>query len=160
MFNLLKMEVAMTLIKRNENYPTWSNFFNEFLNHDWADWTHNNFSDPNTTLPSVNIKETEDLFEVEMAVPGMTKDDFKVELNNNFLTISAEKKSETEEKGKKGERYTRKEFSYRSFSRSFTLPDVVESDKIEAKYDNGILSLQIPKREEAKPKPVKRIEIS
>ena len=148
----------MTLIRRTENYPTWSNFFNEFFNHDWADWSRSNYSDPNTTLPSVNIKETNDLFEVEMAVPGMTKDDFKVELNNNYLTISAEKK--TEDETKKGERYTRREFSYRSFSRSLTLPDVVEADKIQAGCDNGILKLSIPKREEAKPKPIRQIEIS
>lgn len=154
------MEVAMTLIRRNENYPTWSNFFNEFFNHDWADWTTNNYSDPNSTLPSVNIKETTDLFEVEMAVPGMAKDDFKVELNNSYLTISAEKKSESETKEKKGERYTRKEFSYCSFSRTFALPDVVENEKIEAKYENGILKVAIPKREEAKPKPVRLIDIA
>jgi len=159
MSNLLKMEVAMTLIKRNENYPTWSNFFNEFFNHDWFDWNNNNFSDPNTTLPSVNIKETTDLFEVEMAVPGMAKEDFKVELNNNYLTISAEKKTESETKDKKGERFTRREFSYKSFSRSFSLPDVVESEKIEAKYENGILTLKIPKQEESKPNPIKQIEI-
>lgn len=150
----------MTLIRRNENYPTWSNFFNEFFNHDWADWSHNNYSESNSTLPSVNIKETEDLFEVEMAVPGMAKEDFKIELNNNYLTISAEKKSEKEEKPKKEERFTRREFHYKSFTRSFTLPEVVESERIEAKYDNGILRLSIPKRDEAKPKPSKLIDIS
>jgi len=152
------MEVAMTLIRRNENYPTWSNFFNEFFNHDWADWKQNNYSDPNTTLPSVNIKESTDQFEVEMAAPGMSKENFKVELNNNYLTISAENKKESEQK--EGERYTRKEFSYSSFSRTFALPELVENDKIEAKYDNGILKISIPKREEAKPKPVKLIDIA
>lgn len=149
----------MTLIRRNENSPAWPNFFNEFFNHDWADWVNNNYSEVNTTLPSVNIKETEDVFEVEMAVPGMSKEDFKIELNNRFLSISAEKKTEKEEK-KKGEKYTRREFCYRSFSRSFTLPETVEGDKIEAKYDNGLLNVIIPKREEAKPKPTKLIEIN
>ncbi len=148
----------MTLIRRTENYPTWSNFFNEFFNHDWADWSRNNYSDPNTTLPSVNVKETDDLFEVEMAVPGMTKDDFKVELNDNYLTISAETK--TEDESKTDEKYTRREFCYKSFSRSFTLPELVETNKIEAKYDEGILRLSIPKREEAKPKAIRQIEIS
>jgi HSP20 family protein len=148
----------MTLIKRNENSPAWPNFFNEFFNHDWADWVNNNYSEVNTTLPSVNIKENEDVFEVEMAVPGMSKEDFKIELNHRFLTISAEKKVEKEEK-KKNEKYTRREFCYRSFSRSFTLPEVVEGDKIEAKYDNGLLKVVIPKKEEAKPKPAKLIDI-
>jgi HSP20 family protein len=106
----------------------------------------------------VNIKESTDQFEVEMAAPGMSKENFKVELNNNYLTISAENKKESEQK--EGERYTRKEFSYSSFSRTFALPELVENDKIEAKYDNGILKISIPKREEAKPKPVKLIDIA
>jgi len=153
----IKKEVIMTLVKRNENYPTWPNFFNEFFNHDWPDWTRNNYSESDTTLPSVNIKENADVFEVEMAIPGMQKEDFKIELNNRFLTISAEKKTEREEK--KGEKYTRREFCYKSFSRSFTLPEVVEGDKIEANYQNGLLKVVIPKREEAKPNPVKLIDI-
>ncbi len=144
----------MTLIRRNENYPAWSNFFNEFFNNDWAS---NNHASVNATLPSVNIKENTDLFEVEMAVPGMKKEYFKVELNNNYLTISAEKKNETENKA--DERYTRKEFSYSSFTRSFSLPELVENDKIEAKYEDGILKIAIPKREEAKPKPIRLIDI-
>jgi HSP20 family protein len=148
----------MTLIRRTENYPSWPNLFNEFINTDWADWKNKHYANANGTLPSVNIKENVDLFEVEMAIPGMEKEDFKVELNNSILTISAEKKSE--EEVKENERYTRKEFSYSSFSRSFTLPELVESDKIEAKYDKGILTVSIPKREEAKPKPVKLIDIS
>lgn len=150
----------MTLIRKSDNYPVWSNFFNDFFSNNWADWNTNNYAEFNSTLPSVNVKETEDYFNVEMAVPGMVKEDFKVELNNSYLTISAEKKSETENKEVKKEHYTRREFSYCNFSRTFSLPDVVENDKIEAKYENGILSVSIPKREEAKPKPVRLIDIA
>jgi HSP20 family protein len=147
----------MTLLKRNEYVPAWSNFFNDFLNRDWNDWSLQNFSDTNTTLPSVNIKDTTDAFEVEMAAPGMDKKDFNIELNNDLLTISSEKKSEKETK--EGSTYTRKEYSYQSFSRSFTLPGIVEHDKISAKYENGVLRINIPKKEEAKPKPAKQIAI-
>ena len=92
-----------------------------------------------------------------MSAPGFEKSDFKIELNNSLLTISSEKKIKNETK--EGQQFTRREFSYQSFSRSFTLPDTVEGEKIKAKYDNGILSVSIPKKEEAKPKPVKQIEI-
>ncbi len=147
----------MTLIRRTENYPAWSNLFNEFLNHDWIDWSHRNYSDTNTTIPSVNILESPEDFKIEVAAPGLNKNDFKIEVNQGILRISSEKKEEKEnsEEGK----YSRKEFSYQSFCRSFNLPLTVESDKIEAKYENGILSVTIPKRDEAKPKPVRMIEI-
>ncbi len=148
----------MALVKRNDVFPAWGNFMNDFFNTDWLDWSNRNFSVTNTTLPSVNIKENNDEFLVEMASPGMTKEDFKIELNNNLLTISSEKKSEHEEKD--AEKYTRREFSYQSFSRSFALPVIVERDKISAKYENGILTIHIPKKEEVKPKPAKQIEIS
>lgn len=147
----------MTLIRRTENYPAWSNLFNEFLNHDWIDWSHRNYSDTNTTIPSVNILENPEDFKIEVAAPGLNKNDFKIEVNQGILRISSEKNEEKEssEEGK----YSRKEFSYQSFCRSFNLPLTVESDKIEAKYENGILSVIIPKRDEAKPKPVRMIEI-
>ncbi len=145
-------------MRRESNYPTWSNFLNEFFNHDWNDWTNQNYSNTNTTLPSVNIKESEEGFEVEMAAPGLTKDDFKIELNNSVLSIKSEKKEEKE--CKKGECYTRREFSYQSFSRSFTLPSTIESDKIKAQYEHGILKISIPKKEEAKPRPSRQIAIS
>ena len=148
----------MTLIRRSNNYPTWSNVFNEFFNTDWNDWANQNYSNTNTTLPSVNVKESEEGFEVEMAAPGLTKDDFQIELNNSLLTIKSEKKEEKE--CKKGECYTRREFSYQSFNRSFTLPSTIESDKIKAQYEHGILKISIPKKEEAKPRPTRQIAIS
>ncbi len=147
----------MSLIRRNESYPVWSNFLNEFFDRDWMDWTNRNFSNTNTTLPSVNVKESADGFEVDMAAPGLEKKDFKIEINHGVLTISSEKKVENETKT--GEHFTRREFSYQSFSRSFTLPEMVDGDKVSAKYENGILKVSIPKKEEAKPKPAKTIEI-
>jgi HSP20 family protein len=147
----------MTLMKRNEIFPAWSRFFNDFFDKDLLDWTDKHFSNTNTTLPSVNIKESENGFQVEMAVPGMLKDDFKINLENNILCISSEKKTENE---KTEGSYSRKEFSYQSFSRSFALPLSADEGNIKAKYENGILMIEIPKREEAKPKPPKAITIS
>jgi HSP20 family protein len=147
----------MTLIKRNELFPAWSRFFNDFLDKDLLDWSDKHFSNTNTTLPAVNIKESDNGFNVEVAVPGMSKDDFRINLDNNILCISSEKKLESE---KTEESYSRKEFSYQSFSRSFTLPHSADEGNIKAKYDNGILRIEIPKREEAKPKPPKVINIS
>ncbi len=147
----------MSLMKRNEYLPSWSNFFNDFFDKDLLNWSNKHFSDTNTTLPAVNIKEDDNGFEVEMAVPGMTKKDFKINLENNTLCISSEKKMEDE---KSEGNYSRKEFSYQSFSRSFALPESADDGKINAKYENGILYVSIPKKEEAKPKPPRVIDIS
>jgi HSP20 family protein len=135
----------------------WANIFNDIFNHDWNDMSLRNYSQTNTTLPSVNVKENPDEYEVEMAAPGMDKGDFKVEVNQGILTISSEKKIENEDQDK--ENYTRREFSYQSFCRSFSLPISVDSEKIYAKYENGLLKVVIPKREEAKPKPIRMIDI-
>lgn len=117
----------MTLLRRSDYLPAWANFVNDFLNTDLSDWSSRHYSDTNTTLPAVNIKENNDAFVVEMAAPGMVKDDFKIELNNDLLTISSEKKNENVTK--EGETYTRREYSYQSFSRSFTLPKTVDAEK-------------------------------
>jgi len=148
----------MSIIKRNEFLPG-LNLFDDFFSRDLWNLGLNNSSSTSTTIPLVNIKETVEDFEVEMAAPGMNKDDFKVELDGNVLTINSEKKEQNEVRD--GERYSRREFSYQSFQRSFQLPkDVVDADKIEARYENGVLRLVIPKREEAKPRPPKMIRIS
>lgn len=141
-------------MKFQDQFPS---MFNRFFENDLFDWSTRNFSNTNTTLPSVNIRENESGFEVDMAAPGFEKKDFKIELHNNLLTISSEKKVESETK--EGQQLTRQEFSYQSFSRSFTLPNTAEGEKIQAKYENGILKVSIPKKEEAKPKPAKQIEI-
>lgn len=150
----------MTLVKRNggllNQMPV---LFDDLFNRDLFNWGNLNFSGTNTTIPAVNIKETSENYEVEVAAPGMKKDDFKVELDGNSLTISAESSKEKEEKD--DERYSRKEFSYQSFQRTLSLQkDVVDIDKIQAKYDNGLLHLMIPKKEEAKQKQPRLIQIS
>lgn len=101
----------------------------------------------NGLIPAVNIREREEHFLLELAAPGMKKEDFKIKLDNNVLTISSEQKEANEEAK---EKFTRKEFYYQSFSRSFTLPKSVDLDKIKADYNHGVLSLTMPKREEAK----------
>jgi HSP20 family protein len=106
-------------------------------------------------VPSVNIKETEKEFLLELAAPGLERKDFKIEVENNVLTISAEKEEKKEEKNKE---FTRKEFSYNTFTRSFTLPDNVK-ESIDAKYENGLLMIHIPKKEIAPVKPVKQIQV-
>lgn len=144
----------MSLVRFSKQMPA---LFDRFFENDLFDWSNRNFSNTNTTLPGVNIKEDKDGFEVEMSAPGFKKNDFKIELNNSQLTISSEKQVEKETK--EGQRFNRREFSYQSFTRTFTLPESAESEKILAKYENGILSINIPKKEEAKPKPVKQIAI-
>ena len=150
----------MTLVKRNGSLlnplPV---LFDDFFNRDLFNWGNSNFSDTDTTIPAVNIKETAENYEVEVAAPGMTKKDFKVELDGNALTISSERSHQKDER--EDERYSRKEFSYQSFQRSFNLQkNVVDIDRIQAKYENGLLLLLIPKKEEAKQKPPRLIQIS
>ncbi len=147
----------MTLIKRSDTlFPTLPSFFDDFFTRDLFDWTKS-MSAFGSSVPAVNIKEDDNNFEVEVAVPGMKKDDFKVELDNDILTISSEKEDKHEEEDKN---YRRREFRYSSFKRTFTLPEnLVDVNKINAKYIDGVLHITIPKKEEAKPKPVKTIKI-
>ncbi|HTE24379.1 Hsp20/alpha crystallin family protein [Flavitalea sp.] len=151
----------MKLVTRNNclanQFPT---FFDDFLNRDIFNWGLNNFSDTNTTIPAVNIKETNDNYEIEVAAPGMSKKDFKVQLDGNVLAISSEKTTQNEEKDE-STKYTNREFSYQSFSRTFNLQkEVVDTEKIQAKYEDGVLRLLIPKKEQTKQKQPKMIEIS
>jgi HSP20 family protein len=145
----------MSLVKFSNQYPS---LFDRFFENDLFDWSNRNYSNTNTTLPAVNIKENGDNFEVEMAAPGFSKEEFKIELNNDLLTIFSGKRLENEVQ--EGQTFTKREFSYQSFSRSFTLPHTADSGKIEAKYENGILRVIIPKKEEAKPLPSRQISIS
>ena len=150
----------MTLVKRNGNLlNSFPAFFDDFFNRNLFNWENTNFSVTNTTIPAVNIKETPENYEVEVAAPGMSKNDFKVELDGNALTISSERTNQKEEN--ENERYACREFSYQSFQRTFTLQkNVVDVDKIQAKYENGLLHLTIPKKEEAKQKPPRLIQVS
>lgn len=116
--------------------------------------------DYSANKPAVNVIESENGYRIELAVPGLKKEDFKIGVDGDKLTISAEKKNESEEKGDKGEKYSRKEFSYQSFQRAFTLPETVDAEKISAAYEAGILNISVPKKElPAAPSP-RQIEIA
>lgn len=145
------------LTVKNNLFPTASKFFDD----DWNslfDWKNRNFPSKQTTLP-VNVRESDNEYVVELAAPGMKKEDFQIELNNNVLTIKGESQKDYEENGNGN--YTRREFSYRSFQRSFDLnEEVVDESQIKATYTDGILNILIPKREEVKIKPARTIEIS
>lgn len=133
----------MNLIRFNQN-PI------QFLNEMMEDFDKNFYlrqSEAHMMRPAVNIRETEHTYLLELAAPGLKKEDFKVNLDNNVLTISAEVNREEETKN---ERFTRREFSYGQFSRSFSLPKAINLEEIKADYNNGILCVTLPKREEAK----------
>lgn len=146
----------MTQVRsKNENFtPTlFSDIFDNsrFFGKNWLE------KEFGQTFPAINIKESNKDFGLEFAAPGFKKEDFKVSVDNGVLNISAEKK---EEKNEENSKFTRKEFSYNSFSRSFSLPENVDHEHIDAKYENGILHLSVPKKEESKNLPRKDIKIS
>lgn len=146
----------MSIIRRRDAGSMLPDLWDNFFNRDIFGWD-SNFVNEGQSLPAVNIKENKDSFQVEMAAPGMKKSDFKIQIDGSSLTISSEKK---DEKHEKEGNYSRKEFSYESFYRTFHLPkEIVDSDKINAKYEDGILKLEIPKREEAKQKPKRLIDV-
>jgi len=131
--------------------------FPSLMDNLFNDWPVTNFSDTNKTVPAVNIKENDDEFIVALAAPGMEKKDFNINLENDVLTISSEK---TVEKTENEDNYTSREYNYQSFTRSFNVPkDMVDGDKIAAKYKNGELIIKVPKREEVKAKPPRLIEV-
>ncbi|WP_353136665.1 Hsp20/alpha crystallin family protein [Pseudopedobacter sp.] len=129
------------LAKTNRGIPSWADFFNadNFFDNNWL----SNFD---KEFPAVNIAENEQNYSLEVIVPGFKKEDFQVKVDDDILTISAETKSENNEEGKKKE-YTRREYSFRSFTRSFRLPDNVKDDDINASYKDGVLHLSLPKSE-------------
>lgn len=131
----------MMPVRRNQNWLP--SIFNDFFGNEWVDKS-------NATAPAVNILETEDDFRVEVAAPGMTKEDFKVNINeDNELLITMEKKSEQKEEGRKKGTYLRREFSYSQFQQSLILPDNVVKEKIAARVEHGVLTVDIPKKKEA-----------
>lgn len=107
--------------------------------------------------PAVNIQETDQEYRLEFVIPGMKKEDLVISLENDMITVSATQKEQNEESKVN---YTRKEFTFGSFQRSFTLPDSVDTEHINAVYENGVLDLMLPKKEEAKPLPARTIEIA
>lgn len=141
----------MALI-RSSNWPTFrGSLLSDFFDDD-------RFSSPWSQghLPAVNVKETDKAFEVEVAAPGFNKKDFNISVDNGLLTVSAERREETE---KRDENYTRREFGYESFSRAFNLPANTNEEDISAKYEEGILRLSIAKKNQAESKIKKAIEI-
>lgn len=158
MSNLVNVPKNGSLSNTNSNvsFPNWSNWLDDIFNRDLPSVFTSNFN-TGITLPKVNIKETADSYVVDMAVPGLKKSDFKIDLENQVLSISTESKDENEYQD---ENYTRREFGYSSFKRTFTLPETVNEDKIDARYKDGILSIFLPKKEEAKQKPARTIKIS
>ena len=132
-----------SLARNTEKMPS---LFNDFF-RPWDEWFEGGLTSRVLNVPAVNITENKDEFMVSLAIPGMKKEDFNIDIEGNMLTISSEKEESKEEKEDK---YTRKEFNYSSFSRSFSLPDEVNMEKIDARYVDGVLKLSLPKKEEAK----------
>lgn len=143
--------------RRNHGFPTFAKVVNDIFNEDFVKNLDENLSVWNGSQPAVNVKEDADGFALALAAPGYGKEDIEIKIEENVLTISSEKKDEATTK--EGEKFTRKEFKYAAFKRTFTLPDTVDATKIEANYDNGILNISIPKKEEAKPLPARTIAI-
>lgn len=136
----------MTLVKFNNGQknavnPWFGDVFDSIINDSFLNDRFVN------KVPAVNIAETENEFHIELAVPGLKKEDFKINLDKNVLSVSAEKKTENVDEGKK---YSKREYSYNSFVRSFTLPEAADYARIEAEYTDGVLKLNVAKKEEAK----------
>jgi HSP20 family protein len=145
-------KAMIPMMRRRSTLPS---IVDEFFGDDL--WNRFFDDSESVTVPSVNIKEGKDDYAIEVAAPGFDKKDFRIDLNNNVLEISSEKEVKEENKD---EKVMRREFRYSSFKRTFTLPDTVDTEKIKASYKDGILSISVPKKEEAKVKPTKQIAIS
>lgn len=144
----------MTPSRRNYNQEWLPSIFNDFFDNDWM-------VKANATAPAINVIESDKDYKVEVAAPGMTKEDFNIHLSeDNELVISMEKKTENKEEDKENKKYLRREFSYTKFQQALVLPDDVEKDKINANVTNGVLTIELPKRTpEEKAKINKVIEI-
>lgn len=137
-------------MRRSQNWLPY--VFNDLFDNDWI-------IKANTTAPAINVAESETDYRIEVAAPGMTKEDFKVHVDeNDNLIVSMEKKSETNEEQKES-RYLRREFSYSQFQQAMSLPDNADKDNIEAKVENGVLTIDIPKKSAEERRSTKVIEI-
>lgn len=144
---------TQALAKVSERMPS---VFDEFFKP-WNEWFDNgNLMSRTMNVPAVNITELKNEYQVSLAAPGLKKDDFSIDVDGNMLTISCEKEEHFDEKDK---RFTRKEYSYSSFSRSFTLPEEINKEKIEAKYEEGILRISLPRSEAAKKPSAKHVAV-
>lgn len=145
----------MSIVKQDSFAPVrgFQNVVDNFFNRNLADYFGNEFT---ISTPSANVVEKDDHFRIEVAAPGLEKQDFEVSVNQGYLNISAKRENQSETKD---ETYTRREFNYTTFQRSFRLPDHVNADQIGANYDKGVLSITLPKREAAKAPLGRTIEI-
>jgi len=150
----------MTFVKvnprrRNHNHINpFFNVFNEFMNSTLPEIAD---KDVHKSRPAVNVIEGKENFKIELAAPGLDKSDFNINIEKNVLTISAEKAVEENAEAPK---YSRREFNYNEFSRTFRLPKTIDTNKVKANFNNGILILTLAKKEEAKEQPARKIEIS
>lgn len=139
-----------SLAKKSEMLPS-------FVDDFFTPWkTMFEGMDKKFSMPAVNVAETKDDYNLSLAAPGLKKDDFKIDMDGSLLTISAEKEEEKEEKEKN---YSRREYNYSSFKRTFTIPEDVNVDKIDATYTDGVLKVLLPKKEEAKSHALKTIAV-
>ncbi len=138
----------MTPVRRNQNWLP--SIFNDFFDNEWMERA-------NATAPAINVIENDKDYQIELAAPGMTKDDFNVKLDeDNNLVITMEKKNENKEEDKKNGRYLRREFSYSKFQQTMILPDDVEKDKISATVEHGVLTIDLPKMTQEEVKKAER----
>lgn len=143
---------------KNVLFPELPSLFDDFITRDFFNVPVRALFNGNS-IPAVNVKETNSAFELEMAAPGMSKNEFKIGIENNMLVISAQKENKTEETNEDGT-YSRKEFSYQAFKREFKLPEnLVNEDEISASYTDGILHILVPKKVQLKPKQLKEITV-
>lgn len=143
----------MMMIKRNQgDLLNFNNFIDDIFNNDL-----DVFSKMRGNVPAVNILENNESFVIEVAAPGLTKDKFDIDLDNNVLTISANTEDEKVEESDKN--YTRKEFDFSNFKRVFTLPDSANKEDVSANYNSGVLCITIKKKDEAVVKPKRKIDI-
>ncbi len=141
----------MTQIRRYNGQNWLPNLFNDFFDNDWM-------VKVNTATPAVNVIENDAEYKVEVAAPGMTKEDFNIQLGeDNELVITMEKKNVVNEEDKKNKKYLRREFSYAKFQKSFLLPEDVEKDKVSANVSDGVLNILLPKRSPEEKAKVNRV---
>ena len=159
MSNLVTTRKNGSMANTNSNSyttPSWSSWIDEVFNRDLPSVFTSNFN-TGMTMPKVNIRETKDAYFVDMAVPGLKKSDFHIDLDNKILSIATEMQESNDQQEAN---FTRREFGYSSFKRSFSLPETVNEDEIKAEYGEGVLSIHLPKKEEAIQKPARNIKIS
>lgn len=156
MKTLIKNPVR-TMRNNTKMYNPWDRFFrNDLLDF----WDGDTVAD---TIPSINVTEEKEQYKIEMAVPGLKKEDFNIDVDGNLVTISCEKESEYRDgengNGKENNGYSRREYNYSCFSRSFTVPDYADTNRIAAKYNDGVLNLNIPKKPEAQKNESRKIKV-